>query len=100
MDNVKLNGVDVFPDIKYTFDFINHTILLNKTNQRLGFIDIEVEWFESHMTKFNRGKQCIVNDQLPPKKMSTCGVKFAELMKCALKNLREKESRNMTSIVT
>lgn len=86
MDNVELNGVDVFPTIKWTFDFINHTILPNKTNQRLGFSDIEVEWLESHMTKFNRGKQCIINDKLPPKKMSTCGVKLAELMNCALKN--------------
>ena len=49
MDNEKLNGVDVFPDIKWTFDFINHTILLNKMNQRLGFIDVEVKWFESYM---------------------------------------------------
>lgn len=86
MDNVELNGVDVFPNIKWTFDFINHTILLNKTNQRLGFSDIEVEWFESHMTKFNRGKQCIINDKLPVKKMSPCGVKLAELMNCALEN--------------
>ena len=86
MDNVELNGVDVFPNIKWTFDFINHTILLNKTNQRLGFSGIEVEWFESHMTKFNRGKQCIINDKLPPKKMSTCRVKLAELMNCDLKN--------------
>lgn len=86
MDNVELNGVDVFQNIKWTFDFINHTILLNKTNQRLGFSDTEVEWFESHMTKFNRRKQCIINDKLPPKKMSTCGIKLAELMNCALKN--------------
>ena len=41
-----MNGVDILPDIKRTFDSITHSILLNKTNQRLGFIDIEVKWFE------------------------------------------------------
>lgn len=45
-----MNGVDILPDIKRTFDSINHSILLNKTNQRLGFIDIEVKWFELYMT--------------------------------------------------
>ena len=84
MDTVKLNGVDV-PDIMWTCDSINHTILLNKMNQRLGFIDIEVKWFESYMANTCRGKQCIVNDQLPHNKMSTC-VGNSELMKCALNN--------------
>ena len=40
-------------------------------------------------------------NQLPPKKMSTWGIKLAELMKCALKNQKEKKKKNnMTSIVT
>jgi len=71
MDNGTLKGV-IFLDIKKAFDSVNHDILITKMNKNFGIIGMEPNWFRSYLT--NREQECIINGQLSPKKMITCGV--------------------------
>ena len=58
MDNGDLNGV-VFLDIRKAFDSINHNILLRKMKDQFGVSNIELKWFESHIS--DREQVCFVN---------------------------------------
>ena len=70
MDKRKLTGV-VFLDIRYTFDSVNHSILLEKV-QFYGVADRELMWFKSYLT--TRQQQCLINGCLSSQSNLLCGV--------------------------
>jgi retron-type reverse transcriptase len=77
MDNGELNGV-VFPDIRKTFDSINHTILLHKMKVQFGITNAVLDWFSSYLT--NREQVCLVNGITSTPKKIVCGVQQGSIL--------------------
>ena len=60
ISNAHLNAV-VFPDVKKTFDTIDHNILLEKLSH-YGVVNDELSFFKTYL--FNRKQSCHVNGKL------------------------------------
>ena len=64
-------GCGIFIDLRKAFDTVNHTILLNKSEQ-YGIRGVPLEWFRSYLTD---GKQYVFyNGKSSDLKPISCGV--------------------------
>ena len=70
MDNGKLIGL-ISVDIRKAFDSIDHKILLRKMQEQFGIHDLELNWFQSYLTK--RNQVCVVNGHTSSAKEIVCG---------------------------
>lgn len=71
MDNGELTGL-ISVDIRKAFDSIDHKILLRKMQEQFGIQGLELNWFQSYLTK--RSQVCVVNGHTSSAKEIICGV--------------------------
>ena len=50
MDNGKLTGL-ISVDIRNSFDSIDHKILIRKMQEKIGVHSLELQWFQSYLSK-------------------------------------------------
>ncbi|CAB4020279.1 Hypothetical predicted protein [Paramuricea clavata] len=71
MDNGKLTGL-ISVDIRKAFDSIDHKILIRKMQEKFGVHSLELQWFQSYLSK--RSQVCAVDGHTSLAREIVCGV--------------------------
>ena len=77
IDNGELIGL-ISIDIRKAFDSIDHKILFRKMQQHFGIQSLELQWFQSYLSK--RSQVCVINGRTSSTKEIVCSVPHGSIL--------------------